>query len=61
MPIEIIKSEYVIRYPIFKKHNMRFWQSKEGIFCQAFIESTKEFYGHIFKCNIEDFTFQIAK
>lgn len=61
MGIETIKSEYFIRYPNLKYHNARFWESKEGIFCQAFKEETKEHYGHIFKCDLITFTFQIWK
>lgn len=47
------------KYKVFKYHNMKFWQSDEGLYyCQAVKQDTKETYGNIFKLNVEELTYE---
>jgi len=56
MSLEKIKSEYLIRYPNLKYHNARFWENESGVFCQAYSEVDKKFYGNTFKIDLSDYS-----
>lgn len=58
MSLQTIEQEYKVRYPIFKAHNAKFWETNEGTFCQAFNEQTQEHYGNKFKLDVQNFTFK---
>ncbi len=54
MNVKQVKRIIEKEYPQFSYHHLRFWgDNATGYFCQAFLPDTKEFYGWIYKINLQ--------